>query len=189
MSFRCFPAKTNLQDHARILQESCMQDLLGTCTRYVPFLAQSCTILHQFLQDLAKKVQETPNLQVIILAASLAKSCTISCTNRTRMCKNRARLCKKRDIKCARAKQVLHARFLQDSCMILQVRFCWVVNFRTTEQRLLLCPNFLVQGRLMEIPVAAIAESVCIGSLSGRWVGQLTHPQCPTSNEVKMRKA
>ena len=40
------------------------------------FLHDSCTILHQFLQDLAKNCA---NLQVIILAASLAKSCTISC--------------------------------------------------------------------------------------------------------------
>ena len=95
----------------------------------------SCTILHNLAPILArswKKVQETPNLQVIILAASLAKSCTISCKNRARLCKNRARLCKnrarlckKRDISRARAKQVLHARFLQDSCMILQVRVCW----------------------------------------------------------------
>ena len=44
----------------------------------------------------------------------------------------------------------------------------------TTEQQLLLCLNFVVQGRLMEIPVAGIAES--IGSLSGRWDGQInTH--------------
>ena len=40
-------------------------------------------------------------------------------------------------------------------------------RFRTTEQRFLLCLNFVVQGRLMEIPVDTIAESVCIGSLSG----------------------
>ena len=36
------------------------------------FLHNSCTILHLFLQNLASNVQETPNLQVIILAASLA---------------------------------------------------------------------------------------------------------------------
>ena len=96
------PAKTNLQDHARILQESCMQDLHAIC----PF---SCTILHQFLQDLAKNVQE---MQVIILAATLAKSCTISCKICARLCKNRAR-------KGTYRVQVLHARFLQDSCTIL----------------------------------------------------------------------
>ena len=45
-----------------------MQDLLGMCTRYVPFLAQSCTILHQFLQDLAKKCKLTGSY-----------SCSISC--------------------------------------------------------------------------------------------------------------
>ena len=78
----------------------------------------TCTILHQFLQDLAKNVQE---MQVLILAATLAKSCSISCKICARLCKNRARKGTSR----ARAKQVLHARFLQDSCMILQVRFCW----------------------------------------------------------------
>ena len=67
----------------------------------------SCTILHNLAPKLARSCKKSANLQVIILAASLAKSCTISC-------KNRARLCKKRDISRARAKQVLHARFLHD---------------------------------------------------------------------------
>ena len=67
---------------------------------------------------------------------------------------------------------------LFSACLLFRVsKFCLsgARQFRTTEQRLLRCLNFVVQGRLMEIPVAAIAESVCIGSLSGRWVGQLTH--------------
>ena len=59
-----------------------------------------------------------------------------------------------------------------------------LVNSDRQNNWLLLCLNFVVQGKLMKIPVAAIAESVSIGSLSGRWVGQInTHPQCPTSNE------
>ena len=120
-----FPVTTQQKRTCKIMQESCMQDLHAIC----PF---SCTILHQFLQDLAKKVQETPNLQVIILAASLAKSCTISCKNHARLCKNRARIVQD----CARkgtgisgaslACKIL-ARFLQDSCKILQVHFCWEV--------------------------------------------------------------
>ena len=57
-----YPAKTNLQDHARILQESCMQVLLGTCTRYVPFLAR-------FLHNLAHILQEMRN------GARFCKSC------------------------------------------------------------------------------------------------------------------
>ena len=64
------------------------------------------------------------------------------------------------------------------ACLLFEVfKFCHsgACQFRMTEQRFLLCLNFVVQGRLMEIPVAAIAESVCIGSLSGKWVGQLTH--------------
>ena len=77
-----------MQDSCKIVQESCMQDLHGTCTRYVPFLARflhylarSCTylarngarfckkccknnylqvwsFLHIFLQDLARIVQD-----------------------------------------------------------------------------------------------------------------------------------
>ena len=74
-----------------------MQDLHAIC----PF---SCTILHQFLQDLAKNVQE---MQIIILAATLAKSCTISCKICARLCKNRAR------------KGTYRMQVLQDSCTIL----------------------------------------------------------------------
>ena len=43
------------------------------------FLHDSCTILQDLAHILQEIVQETKNLQVIILAASLAKSCTISC--------------------------------------------------------------------------------------------------------------
>ena len=35
----CLPSKNELARSCKIVQESCMQDLLGTCTRYVPFLA------------------------------------------------------------------------------------------------------------------------------------------------------
>ena len=62
------PAKTNLQDHARILQESCKNLACKTCTRYVPFLAQSCTharflhdsctILHDSCKKWCKILQE-----------------------------------------------------------------------------------------------------------------------------------
>ena len=84
------------------------------------FLHNFCTILHQFLQDLAKNVQE---MQVIILAATLAKSCTNSCKICARLCKNRAKnVQEKGHIACT----CLHARFMLDSCTILQVRFCWM---------------------------------------------------------------
>ena len=82
-----------------------MQDLLGTCTRYVPFLAR---FLHNLAPILARSCEKNvQNLQVIILAAFLAKSCTMS--------KIVEESCKKRDISRARAKQVLQ----QDSCTIL----------------------------------------------------------------------
>ena len=40
--------------HARFLQESCMQDLLGTCTGYVPFLARFLHNLAHILQDMVQ---------------------------------------------------------------------------------------------------------------------------------------
>ena len=67
-------------------KESCMQDLHGTCTRYVPFLARFLHNLAHILQDLAKNVQETPNLQVIILAAISCKICASSCKICARLC-------------------------------------------------------------------------------------------------------
>ena len=68
------PAKTNLQDHARLCKNLACKTCLARACDMSLFLHDSCTILHQFLQDLAKNCA---NLQVIILAASLAKSCTI----------------------------------------------------------------------------------------------------------------
>ena len=103
------PSKNELARSCKIVQESCMQDLLGTCTRYVPFLAR---FLHNLAPILARSCKKCANLQVIILAASLAKSCTISCKICARRCKNRAR------------KGTYHVHMpskscMQDSCTIL----------------------------------------------------------------------
>ena len=80
------------------------------------FLHDSCTILQDLAHILQEMVQETPNLQVIILAASLAKSCTIFCKICARSCKIVQESCKKLR---ARAMQVLHARFLHNLARIL----------------------------------------------------------------------
>ena len=84
-----YPAKTNLQDHARILQESCMQVLLGTCTRYVPFLAR---FLHNLAHILQEMVQDFARVAARI----------ITCIFFARSCKNWCKIvhqsCKKRDI-------------------------------------------------------------------------------------------
>ena len=81
---------------------------------------QQSTILAHILQEM---VQDFARVAARIITC-------ISCTFFARSCKNWCKImqesCKKRDISRARAKQVLHARFLQDSCMILQFRFCWV---------------------------------------------------------------
>ena len=110
----------------KIMQESCMQDLHGTCTRYVPFLARflhnlarSCTyfarngarfckgccknnnylqvwsFLHHFLQDLARYVQDCARI--------VQEKGHITCTFHAS----------------------LACKILAQSCMILQVRFCW----------------------------------------------------------------
>ena len=122
------PSKNELARSCKVVQESCMQDLLGTCMRYVPFLARflhdSCTILHkEMVQDFAR-------------VAARIITC-ISCTFFARSCKNWCKivqeLCKKGTyrvhVPCKSCMQ--DARFLQDSCTILhdryilQVRFCW----------------------------------------------------------------
>ena len=110
------PAKTNLQDQAGILHASLAWHVHAICPFSCTILAQSCPIL---AKSCKKNVQETPNLQVIILAASLAKSCTISCKICARSCKIVQESCKKRDISRARAMQVLHARFLHNLARIL----------------------------------------------------------------------
>ena len=91
-SMCCMLAKTNLQDLARlckIVQESC-KNLDARLAWHVHRrdMSLSCTILAQFCTNSCKIVQE---MQVIILAATLAKSCTISCKICARLCKNRAR--------------------------------------------------------------------------------------------------
>ena len=108
---RAHPAKTNLQDHARL----CKNLACKTClARARLFLHDSCTILHNSCKILQKKCARN---SVIILAASLAKSCTNSCKICARSCKIVQESCKKRDISHARAMHVLHARFpLAQSC-------------------------------------------------------------------------
>ena len=103
------PAKTNLQDHARLCKNLACKTCLARASDMSLFLHDSCTILHQFLLDLAKNCA---NLQVIILAASLAKSCTISCKICARLCKNRAR-------KGTYRVHVPSKSCMQDSCTIL----------------------------------------------------------------------
>ena len=108
-----YPAKTNLQDHARLcknLARSCMQVLHAICPFSCTILAHSCTNSCKILP--AKNVQE-------ILAASLAKSVLRHFLQG--MCKIVQESCKK---SISRA-----TRFLQDSCMILQVRFCSPVTY------------------------------------------------------------
>ena len=48
-------SKNELARSCKIVQESCMQDLLGTCTQYVPrFLHNLAHILQEMVQDFAR---------------------------------------------------------------------------------------------------------------------------------------
>ena len=100
-----------MQDSCTIVQESCMQDLHGTCTRYVPFLARflhylarSCTylarngarfckrccknnylqvwsFLHHFLQDMCKILQDSA--RIVQEKGHIACTChaSLACNN------------------------------------------------------------------------------------------------------------
>ena len=89
-----------MQDSCKIVQES---DLHGTCTRYVPF-ARSCTYLARIGARFCKRCCKN----------NYGVSCTFFCKILQELCKIVQESCKKRDISRARAKQVLHARFLHN---------------------------------------------------------------------------
>ena len=145
------PAKTNLQDHARLCKNLACKTCLARARDMSLFLHDSCTILHYY--SLQKNVQETPNLQVIILAASLAKSCTIflaryvqdSCARIVQDC---ARIVQEKGHIACTCQASLGCKILAQSCMILQVRFCW-------EQ----LNNFYVHSSCMEPSQCTIINS------------------------------
>ena len=120
-----------MQDSCKIVQESCMHDLHGTCTRYVPFLARflhylarSCTYLARNGARFCKRCCKNNYLQVwSFLHHFLQDMCKIL-QDSARSCKIVQESCKKRDIACT-CHASLACKILAQSCMILQVRFCW----------------------------------------------------------------
>ena len=94
----------------KIVQESCKNLACKTCLARARdmslFLHDSCTILHQFLQDLVKKCARNAFLQQLLqnLAPFLARY--------VRLCKNRAR-------KGTCCMHVPSKSCMQDSCKIL----------------------------------------------------------------------
>ena len=113
------PAKTNLQDHARlcknlarILHARLAWHVHAICPFSCTILTQSCTILTQSCTNSCKILQKSARNSNFILAASLAKSCTISCKICARLCKNRAR-------KGTYRVHVPSKSCMQDSCTIL----------------------------------------------------------------------
>ena len=103
------PAKTNLQDHARLCKNLACKTCLAHARDMSLFLHDSCTILHisckkSVVQDFARDAAR-------IITCKFAQFFARSCKN---WCKIVQESCKKRDISRARAKQVLHARFLHN---------------------------------------------------------------------------
>ena len=102
------------KDHAR----SCKNLACKTCLTRARDMSLSCTILAQscinsckILQKMCKECRQLFLQQLLQnLAPFLARYVPGKIVQES---------CKKRDISRARAKQVLHARFLQDSCTIL----------------------------------------------------------------------
>ena len=86
-----------------------MQDLLGTCTRYVPFLAR---FLHNLAHILQEMVQDFARDAARIITCKFAHF--LQDFAGKNLCKIVQESCKKTDISRARAKQVLHARFLHN---------------------------------------------------------------------------
>ena len=106
---QCMPSKNELARSCKIVQESCMQDLLGTCTR-CPFsctiLAQSCTYLARNGARFCKKCCKNNYLE--FLAHFLQDLARIG----ARLCKNRAR-------KGTYRVHMPSKSCMQDSCTIL----------------------------------------------------------------------
>ena len=115
------PSKNEL---ARLGKNLACKTCLARARDMSLFLHDSCTILHQFLQDLAKKMCK--KFQTF-LVASLAKSCTISCKICARLCKNHARIMQEKGHIVCTCQASLACKILAQSCMILQVRFCWAI--------------------------------------------------------------
>ena len=111
------------------LQESCMQDLHPICPFSCTILHDSCTILAQSCMILARNGAR--QFCKRCCKNNYLVSCTFFCKILQELVQDCARLCK--NLKGTYHVQVLHARFLQDSCMILQVRFCWAVSQKKTE--------------------------------------------------------
>ena len=99
------PSKNEL---ARIVQESCMQDLLGMCTRYVHFLAR---FLHNLASNGACKILQgcckNNYLQVCTFFCKILQELVQNCARiGARLCKNRAR------------KWTYHVHVPSKSCML-----------------------------------------------------------------------
>ena len=104
------PAKTNLQDHARLCKNLACKTCLARARDMSLFLHDSCTILHisckkSVVQDFARDVAR-------IITCKFAQFFARSCKNCARLCKNHAR-------KGTYRVHVPSKSYMQDSCTIL----------------------------------------------------------------------
>ena len=113
------PSKNELARSCKIVQESCMQDLLGTCTQYVPFLAR---FLHNLAHILQEMVQDFARDAARIITCKFAQ---FFCKILEELVQDCARIVQEKGHIACTCQASLACKILAQSCMILQVHFCW----------------------------------------------------------------
>ena len=126
-----YPAKTNLQDHARLCKNLACKTCLARARNMPLFLHNSCTILHISCNKWCKILQELLQEE---LPAFLAHFLQDLARIGARLCKNHARKGTYRVHVPSKSCMQDSCKILAQSCMILQVRFCWVPTCRTPTQ-------------------------------------------------------
>ena len=119
--FQILPSNNELaRQCARILHARLAWHVHAICSFSCTILAQSCTYLARNGARFCKRCCKNNYLQIwSFLHIFFARSCK-------NWCKIVQESCKKRDISRARAKQVLHARFLLETVSVVQTHSCQV---------------------------------------------------------------
>ena len=116
------PSKNELARSCKILAcKTCMARARDMSL----FLHDSCTILQDLAHILQEMVQDFARDAARIITRKFRVSCTISCKICARSCKNCARIVQEKGHIACTCHASLACKILAQSCMILQVRFCW----------------------------------------------------------------
>ena len=112
---------TNLQNHARLCKNLACKTCLARArdmSLFLHFLAQSCTNSCKILQKKCKKLQ--------LVLQHLAKFLARYVQDCARIMQDCARIVQEKGHIACTCQASLACKILAQSCMILQVRFCWV---------------------------------------------------------------